>query len=169
VSEEKQKLDNLDLEEIMESVDKAFYEVGKAWKEKDYVGVVTNLLIIAERAGEISPLLAPVISELVERYGSASRPFSDELIKLGTKTAAYFYDAAAKASEDLLPELKKYATVKAQIHAMKLRALRDAGFSRREAVDIILAEISGSKQSQKSWVDSLRNINIKSSKSERRY
>ena len=148
---ERQSLGSLNLEEVFADIVTRWGNVNEAWDDGDYDAVVVNLINIAERIGDVSPQVASVISELVEAYGATAKPLIDRLVVPGTKAAAYFYETAAATKQNLIPHMEKYATVNAQIRAMNLGALRKAGFSRREAMDIILAEISGARSSQKSW------------------
>lgn len=155
------ELNELDLESFVEEVKSIWEQAGDAFEEKNYAGVVTNLLALAAKIGEVSPQLAPVIGAIIVSYGATTKPVFDQLIDLGTKVAAYTYESAATTIESLLPQMEKYSAVKAQIYAMRLKTLKTVDFSRREAMDILLAEISGSRSSKRSWEDFFKNINLK--------
>jgi hypothetical protein len=134
--------------------------VMEAWEAKQYGVAVGNLVVLAEKFKAFSPDLAPALGLLIESYGAAAKPFFDQLFDSGTKTAAYFIEQLAEAKKSLLPQFEKHEEVKAVIYAMKLRMLKKAKFTRTEAMDIILAEISGAKMTRQPWADFAKNSNI---------
>lgn len=129
--------------------------IQRSWEEKEYGGVVGGLVILADEIGKVSPELAQAMGLLIDSYGAAAKPFFDQLFVSGTKVEGYFVEQIAEAKKTLLPQFEKHEEAKANILAMKLRVLRAAGFTRREAIDIILAEMSKVGMSRNPLAESL--------------
>ncbi len=157
-------LNKLDLE----AFETLWENIQQAWDEKQYGVVVGNLVILAEKFGEVSPELAPAMGLIIDSYGSAAKPFFDQFFDEGTKATGYFVEQIAEAKKTLLPQFEKHEEVKATIYAMKLRVLKNAKFTRREAMEIILSEISKGGGLRNSLAGNSPKINLSSPGSSRR-
>lgn len=151
-----ENLNGLELMGLFEEATGLWEKVNEAFEEKQYGAAVVSLIALAGKIGEASPELAPALGAIIDSYGAASKPFFDQFFTSGTKAAGYFCEHIAEAKKTLLPQFKKHEEVKAEIYAMKLQVLKDADFSRDEAMDIILAEISGTRMARKSWLNGIK-------------
>ncbi len=165
------ELDRLDLDEIQGYVESVLEDFDTALSSKNYGGALEALFFLSEKIGEVSPQLASIIGALVIDYVTNAKPVFDEIITLGMEVNAYAYESAAKVKKELLPHMEKSFEMDAEVYAAKLRIFKSAGFSRKESMDIILAEAWGSRSSKKSLIDSfkdaLKDINAKMEKNKK--
>ncbi len=168
MTKEKVSLDNVQLQKFTEKVSEKVEFAIHCWNLQDYDQAVKTLNEVAEIIEEVGPQFTLVIPELLENYGDSLKPIIDCLIIPGANFAGYFHETAATTKESILPQMEKNMGADAKIHAIKMKTLKEAGFSRREAMDIILAEISGSKGSQKSWKDVIEGFSSKTREERRK-
>lgn len=142
-AEESGELDNVALEEIKE----ALSNLGAAIELGDYGAVMQGLLTLPDKLGQLSPVFAPLMGALVGRYGALARPYLDQLVPLLAEVMGYGYEKMAEIDEAVASRAERYDRTQAEAYARKVKVLRTAGFSQREAMEILLTGIARSKQS----------------------
>ena len=135
-------IEEKDLEKIAETIE----NITNVWDANDLGALLKHLMDLAGEIGKISPEVAPLILPFAEAYGSAVKPITDELVKVGGKAISYGYEKAAEIYTDISPQMEKYEEAKAAHYARKIEILMKAKFTRREAMEILLTDMANDKR-----------------------
>ena len=164
----KEKMDQIS-EDVLREIVENLEGIIEAWERGNASQLMTHLLSLAENLREASPQIAPILGALIEKYGIALVPFVDELVKLGIEASKYYFEKSVEIGEAIAPYVEKYEEMRAKMYAIKRRSLQKAGFSKKEAMNILLTEIGKASQAKQnsfreSFLDLLKNITTKEEK-----
>ncbi|MCK4781914.1 hypothetical protein KAS79_03285 [Candidatus Parcubacteria bacterium] len=134
--------------EALKSMENIIKDIKTAVQEDDLNGLEVHLKTFATEISKISPVVAPVIEELLQEYGSSMKPIFDELIKAIAKAKGYGYEKATEIIEKTSVQAELHNKVLAEHYFKKVEILMNAGFDREEAMSILLLEILSQKQSE---------------------
>jgi len=141
VEEEKERIfkaiEEIELESILDALEK----ISDAYEEEDRKELLSGLLELAASIRNIAPAVSPVIGVIIREYGESIRPFVDELVNIGVEGLNYTLEKSAQMIEGSLQGRILFEKARAKEYMAKIEALQEAGFSREEAMSILLSEM----------------------------
>ena len=131
-------------------------EEEKAWKEMRELIEKIKDDFDKGNFSDLANSLIELIHE-IEKNILEILPVADEIVKLETKAGKYLNEKGAEHYQEILATAKKYKEAKALHLFAEFEALQNAGFKRKEAMEILIKMPAGN---QKSMIEQIVGIII---------
>ena len=113
------------------------------YKKGSFSDLANSLIELTSEIEKNIPEILPIVDGLLGEIGSGVlQPIIDEMVKQGIKMTEYLNEKGAEYYQGTLATAEKYKKSKASYLFAEIEALQSAGFTRPEAMKILLMEMS---------------------------